>query len=132
MLYVCIPPNVHNGEVIRAAQAGIHLFVEKPMSLYLDEALAMRKAIADAGVFSAVGFQQRFDTRHEAVKYFLDGQASESSKQDAGSTRVAARSGTSTADLDLSGFCHPPSAVAYALRLASNRRAFRELVATVT
>ncbi|MEM7530817.1 MAG: Gfo/Idh/MocA family oxidoreductase [Chloroflexota bacterium] len=81
VLYVCIPPNYHNGEVIRATQAGIHLFVEKPMSLYLDEALAMQKAIDDAGVFSVVGFQQRFDTRHEAVKYFLEGDVAEERKQ---------------------------------------------------
>ena len=66
-LYVCIPPNVHSGEVVRAARAGIHLFVEKPMSLYLDEALAMQAAIEGAGVLSTAGFQQRFDGRHEAV-----------------------------------------------------------------
>ena len=70
-LYICLPPNVHNGEVIQAAQAGIHLFVEKPMSLFLDEALAMEKAIAEANIISTVGFQQRFDVRHEAMKTFL-------------------------------------------------------------
>jgi len=70
-LYVCIPPNVHSGEVVRAAQAGLHLFVEKPMSLYLDEALEMEAAIAEAGVFCTAGFQQRFDGRHEAVRSHL-------------------------------------------------------------
>ena len=72
-LYVCLPPNVHNGEVIAAAEAGINLFVEKPMSLYLNEALAMQQAIDNAGVLSCVGFQQRFDVRHEAVEQFLTG-----------------------------------------------------------
>ncbi|MCB0188335.1 MAG: Gfo/Idh/MocA family oxidoreductase, partial [Caldilineaceae bacterium] len=67
-LYLSIPPNVHKGEVVRAAQKGIHLFVEKPMSLFLDEAIAMQTAIADAGIISTVGFQQRFDVRHDAVK----------------------------------------------------------------
>ena len=70
-LYICLPPNVHNGEVIQAAQAGIHLFVEKPMSLFLDEAIAMDRAIADTKIISTVGFQQRFDVRHEAMKAFL-------------------------------------------------------------
>lgn len=70
-LYLCIPPNVHRGEVVQAAQRGIHLFVEKPMSLYLDEALAMERAITAAGILSTVGFQQRFDVRHEAIKTFL-------------------------------------------------------------
>ena len=70
-LYICLPPNVHNGEVIQAAKAGIHLFVEKPMSLYLNEALEMERAIKEANIISTVGFQQRFDVRHEAMKTFL-------------------------------------------------------------
>ncbi len=72
-LYLSIPPNVHKGEVVRAAQKGIHLFVEKPMSLFLDEAIEMQRAIADAGIISTVGFQQRFDVRHDAVKNYLTG-----------------------------------------------------------
>lgn len=71
VLYVCIPPNVHSGEVVRAARAGLHLFVEKPMSLYLDEALEMETAIAEAGILSTAGFQQRFDSRHEAIHKHL-------------------------------------------------------------
>lgn len=72
-LYICLPPNVHKGEVVAAAEAGIHLFVEKPMSLFLDEAIAMDEAIAKANVISTVGFQQRFDVRHEAIHDFLQG-----------------------------------------------------------
>ncbi len=70
-LYIAIPPNVHKGEVVAAAQAGIHLFVEKPMSLYLDEALEMERAIREAGIISTVGFQQRYDSQHEALHGFL-------------------------------------------------------------
>jgi predicted dehydrogenase len=70
-LYVVIPPNVHKGEVVRAARAGLHLFVEKPVSLFLDEALEMQQAIQEAGVLSTVGFQQRFDAAHEAVHDYL-------------------------------------------------------------
>lgn len=71
VLYVAIPPGCHNGEIIRAAQAGIHVFAEKPMSLYLDEAMEMDQAIRRAGVLSTVGFQSRYDPRHEAVQAFL-------------------------------------------------------------
>ena len=71
VLYLAIPPNLHSGEVVRAAREGKHLFVEKPMSLYLDEAIEMEAVIKEAGVFSAVGFQQRFEPRHETVKEFL-------------------------------------------------------------
>ncbi len=70
-LYICIPPNLHAGEVLRAARAGLHLFVEKPMSLFLDEALEMEAVIRETGVISTVGFQQRFDGRHEAIYNLL-------------------------------------------------------------
>jgi predicted dehydrogenase len=72
-LYLCIPPNVHAGEVIRAAAAGLHLFVEKPVSLFLDEALAMDRAIASAGTIATVGFNQRHDNWHTAMRDFLAG-----------------------------------------------------------
>ena len=70
-LYICIPPNRHDGEVIRAAERGIHLFVEKPMSLDLGEALAMDAAIKRSGVIAAVGFQQRHDAWHTAMREYL-------------------------------------------------------------
>lgn len=70
-LYVCIPPNRHNGEVVRAAERGLDLFVEKPMSLDLAEALAMEEAIERQGVIAAVGFQQRYDAWHEAMHTYL-------------------------------------------------------------
>ncbi|MDE2816105.1 MAG: Gfo/Idh/MocA family oxidoreductase [Chloroflexota bacterium] len=70
-LYVCLPPNRHDGEVIRAAERGTHLFVEKPMSLDLGEALAMEAAIARSGVIATVGFQQRHDAWHTAMREYL-------------------------------------------------------------
>lgn len=70
-LYVSIPPNVHAGQVVAAAQEGIHLFIEKPVSLFLDEAVEMGKVIERAGILSTVGFNQRYDVGHEAVHDFL-------------------------------------------------------------
>ncbi|MDA1190771.1 MAG: Gfo/Idh/MocA family oxidoreductase [Candidatus Poribacteria bacterium] len=70
-VWFAIPPAVHNGEVVAAAEKGLHLFVEKPVSLYLDEALAMRRAIDQAGVIAAVGFQQRHSPQNDAVRTFL-------------------------------------------------------------
>ena len=66
-LFVAIPPSLHQDEVVRAAQAGLHLMVEKPMSLNLIQAMEMQDAIEAAGVLACCGFQQRFDPRHEAV-----------------------------------------------------------------
>lgn len=70
-LYVCIPPNVHAGQVLLAAQEGIHLFLEKPVSLFIDEAVEMGTVIEKAGILSTVGFNQRYDAGHEAVHTFL-------------------------------------------------------------
>ena len=45
-IYFALPPGVHNGEILQAANAGVHIFAEKPMSLYLNEAIEMEYAIA--------------------------------------------------------------------------------------
>lgn len=71
VLYVSIPPNVHAGQVLQAAEAGIHLFVEKPVSLFIDEAVEMDRVIAKSGILSTVGFNQRYDAGHEAVYNYL-------------------------------------------------------------
>ena len=70
-IYFALPPGVHNGEIIQAANAGVHIFAEKPMSLYLNEAFDMERAIQENGVISTAGFQQRYDSRYEAVHKFL-------------------------------------------------------------
>lgn len=70
-LYICLPPSVHNGEVIAAASAGMHVFVEKPMSLYYDEAVQMEQAITSSGVISTVGFNLRYVQVYEAIHRFL-------------------------------------------------------------
>ena len=70
-IYFALPPGVHNGEIIQAANVGVHIFAEKPMSLYLDEAVDMERAIQENGVISTAGFQQRYDARYEAVHDFL-------------------------------------------------------------
>ena len=70
-IYFALPPGVHNGEIIEAANAGVHIFAEKPMSLYLNEAVDMERVIQENGVISTAGFQQRYDARYEAVHDFL-------------------------------------------------------------
>jgi predicted dehydrogenase len=54
------PHSQHCAQICKAAQAGKHVFVEKPLALTLDEA---REAIAQCnkhGVVLAVGFNRRF------------------------------------------------------------------------
>lgn len=58
-LYVCLPPYAHDGQVEQAAAAGVHLFLEKPLSLDAQRASSMAAAIAKAGIVSQVGFHVR-------------------------------------------------------------------------
>lgn len=70
-LFISIPPSLHKDEVVRAARAGLHLMVEKPMSLEIVQALEMERAIQESGVLACCGFQQRYEPRHEAVHAYV-------------------------------------------------------------
>jgi inositol 2-dehydrogenase len=58
--------------VIDAAREKKAIFCEKPITLNLDEARAMKKAIEDNGVFYQQGFQRRFDRGFAAGKKKID------------------------------------------------------------
>jgi predicted dehydrogenase len=59
-LYICVPPHAHGELEVQAARKGLHLFVEKPVNLYPDQALAACRAIQEAGVMSQVGYGLRY------------------------------------------------------------------------
>lgn len=66
------PHSQHCAQICRAAQAGKHVFVEKPLALTLDEA---RKAIAACNthnVVLAVGFNRRFLPAFQELKKAFD------------------------------------------------------------
>lgn len=54
------PHSQHGAQICRAAQAGKHVFVEKPLTLDLAEAEAAIAATQAAGVRLCVGFNRRF------------------------------------------------------------------------
>jgi predicted dehydrogenase len=70
-LYICVPPHAHGDIEIRAAQKGLHLFVEKPVNLYLDQAQKAAEAIRKAGVMSQVGYSLRYINSAARLKEFL-------------------------------------------------------------
>jgi myo-inositol 2-dehydrogenase / D-chiro-inositol 1-dehydrogenase len=69
---VCSSTDTHADLITRAAQAGKHVFCEKPVDLTLDRARACEAAVARAGVVCMIGFQRRFDPTFEALKARLD------------------------------------------------------------
>jgi predicted dehydrogenase len=54
------PHSQHPDQVLKAAAAGKHVFVEKPFALTLADADRMFDAAAKAGIVLAVGFNRRF------------------------------------------------------------------------
>ncbi|WP_308915556.1 Gfo/Idh/MocA family oxidoreductase [Jannaschia sp. LMIT008] len=54
---VCATPQVHHRAIVEAcAAAGKPVLCEKPLGASLDDAMAMTRAVADAGVVAQVGF----------------------------------------------------------------------------
>ena len=54
------PHTQHPEQVIRAARAGKHVFIEKPFSLSVAAAAEAKQAADQAGIVLAVGFNRRF------------------------------------------------------------------------
>jgi predicted dehydrogenase len=58
---LCTPHSQHCEQVVRAAQAGKHVFCEKPLSLSRNDALRAVRACNESGVVLAVGHEKRFE-----------------------------------------------------------------------
>ena len=57
---ITLPNALHREVAVAAAQAGKHVWVEKPVGRGLEDTLAVAAAVREAGVLSAVGFCYRF------------------------------------------------------------------------
>ena len=66
-IYLCIPPTLHTDEILTAADKGFALFVEKPQTLDMAQAVQFNAAIDKAGVVSQVGFMSRYYPSAEEV-----------------------------------------------------------------
>lgn len=58
-VFIVTPDHWHANQVLDAARAGRHIYVEKPLSRTLREARVMADAVRSAGVVCQVGSQQR-------------------------------------------------------------------------
>jgi predicted dehydrogenase len=56
-VYIALPNSMHADHAIRAAKAGKHVMVEKPLACTVDEAEAMIAAARDAGVFLMTAYR---------------------------------------------------------------------------
>jgi predicted dehydrogenase len=64
-----VPPDVQRALAVRAAEAGCHLLLDKPLGLTLDQARAVADAVRAAGVVSQVVLTNRY---RPSVRAFLD------------------------------------------------------------
>ncbi|MFJ1757184.1 Gfo/Idh/MocA family protein [Kitasatospora sp. NPDC088134] len=63
---VALPPDVQAELAVRAAQAGKHLLLDKPVAATVDAARAVEDAVAASGVASVVFFTTRFTPGQDA------------------------------------------------------------------
>jgi predicted dehydrogenase len=66
---MALPPDVQADLAVRAARAGRHLLLDKPLALSVEDADRVVEAVDEAGVASVVFFTQRFSYN---VQTFLD------------------------------------------------------------
>jgi predicted dehydrogenase len=72
VLYVCLPPFSHDGQVEAAAAKGIHIFIEKPIALDVSRGNSMAAAVKENKVYSQVGYHMRFGGAIKKFKSLLD------------------------------------------------------------
>lgn len=72
---VCTPQHLHADNTIRAARAGKHIVIEKPIANSLEEMGAMRDAVRAAGVKTVVSFVLRWNPLFETLKSLIAGGA---------------------------------------------------------
>jgi predicted dehydrogenase len=66
-VFICTPPLAHREVVEQAAQAGKHIYLEKPIALSLADADASITAAERAGITFMVGFNYRYEPIRRAV-----------------------------------------------------------------
>src|SRR5580693_5030231 len=72
---VCVPSGLHAEVGVRAAKAGKHLVVEKPLDVTLEAADRLLAAVREARVGLTVVSQHRFDPGVAELKRLIDGGA---------------------------------------------------------
>jgi myo-inositol 2-dehydrogenase/D-chiro-inositol 1-dehydrogenase len=65
---ICSSTNTHANLIIQAAQAGKHIFCEKPIAHSLSQIDGALEAVEQAGVKVQIGFNRRFDANFARVR----------------------------------------------------------------
>lgn len=68
---ICSPSSLHVAQIIACAQAGKHIFCEKPIATDVAEIESALEAVQKAGVKLQIGFNRRFDPNFAKIKSML-------------------------------------------------------------
>jgi predicted dehydrogenase len=71
-VWICTPTAMHRKVCIAAAEAGKHIFCEKPLAMTAAEASAMAAAIKASDVISQVGLVLRFSPVYNVIKTMFE------------------------------------------------------------
>ncbi|MEJ5251526.1 MAG: Gfo/Idh/MocA family oxidoreductase [Armatimonadota bacterium] len=69
---ICLPHDLHADVAIAAAEAGKHIFVEKPIATTLEDGWRMVHAARRADVRLMVAFVERFEAENQRTKQLVD------------------------------------------------------------
>ncbi|MGR6855598.1 Gfo/Idh/MocA family oxidoreductase [Bacillus halotolerans] len=69
---IVTPTSTHGEMIIKAAENGKQIFVEKPLTLNLEESKSVSETIKETGVICQVGFMRRFDPAYADAKRRID------------------------------------------------------------
>jgi len=68
---ICSPQELHADETVRAANAGKHILIEKPICINLEELKPMRDAVRKNKVKTVAGFVLRWNPLFETIKAMI-------------------------------------------------------------
>ncbi len=71
-ILVCTPPNLHYQIIKRAADKGIHVFVEKPFTTRFSEASELASIFRAKGLVNQVGYVNRFNDVFITAKEYIE------------------------------------------------------------
>ncbi|MEA3346402.1 MAG: Gfo/Idh/MocA family oxidoreductase [Chloroflexota bacterium] len=71
-VYICVPPFAHLDQELEAVKRGIHLYVEKPVTLDVELGERIEVAIRREGVVTACGYQWRYLDTVDRLKSLVD------------------------------------------------------------
>lgn len=69
---ICVPTYLHEEYILKAAQAGKHIFCEKPLTLSLKSAYRIAEEVYKSGVALFVGHVLRFWPEYQTIKSYIE------------------------------------------------------------